>query len=240
MLKRGSIGWAIWNIVESLLILTAGILALVFCESTDAYAVALITVGSIIVADAGLRLILDVIQAFIAPDAALVRANYGEAGASAMELALGIAFILGGVAFQGNVNGRADILAIFNFAALFASLVLIILGSIIFIYGLVYLCKKAGVVNSIVVMLGGAILITLGALMIVYVWNSDELMKFIFIFAGIVLLIVGVFALLGTILTLLGKGKKEGAAVVEAEVAVETPVASEEASVEVPGAEKSK
>ena len=193
MLKRGSIGWAIWNIVESLLILTAGILALVFCESTDAYAVALITVGSIIVADAGLRLFLDVIQAFIAPD-----------------------------------------------AALFASLVLIILGSIIFIYGLVYLCKKAGVVNSIVVMLGGAILITLGALMIVYVWNSDELMKFIFIFAGIVLLIVGIFALLGTILTLLGKGKKEGATVVEAEVAVETPVASKDASVEAPGAEESK
>nr|MCR5490583.1 hypothetical protein [Bacilli bacterium] len=124
-------------------------------------------------------------------------------------LALGIAFCVAGAQFKD--YGGAEILAVFNFIALMIGLILVVAGGIYFIYATTYVVRapKEAKIGCLVPYIVAAVLIALGVVTLVLIWNSNELMKLIFVIAGIILLVVGALYLISGILELLGKGGKE-------------------------------
>ena len=195
---RGTKGHAIYSLLEGLLLLIAGILLLVFCENKDAYSVALIIVGIVILVSSSLNLIFDIIVTLHSPVTSPVSMKRGTLFTFSLELAFGIALIIGGCTFQSAGNG-GDILRVFNFGALFVGLTLNVLGGLALLYSIIWLVRapkefKVGAIATFVV---AALSITFGILVLVLIWNSgdDALMKFIFIFSGVFLIILSILSI---------------------------------------------
>ena len=198
MNQRGTKGHAIYSLLEGALLLIAGILLLVFCENRDAYSVALTVVGIMILITSSLNLVFDIIVTLHSPVTSPVSMKRGTLFNFSLELALGIALIIGGNTFREAGNG-GDILRVFNFGALFIGLTLNVLGGLALLYSIIWLVRapkeyKFGAIATFVV---AALCVTFGILVLVLIWNSgdDALMRFIFIFAGIFLIILSLLSL---------------------------------------------
>lgn len=213
MFAKGTKAHAIYAIIEALLLLTGGILALVFCNNKDAYAVALTAVGIVVVVSAALNLLFDLIFTVARPIEAAVMSKQSSITAYSLELALGIALIVGGVTYANSGYG-GDILRVFNFAALFIGIALIVLGGSFAIYATAWVIRAPKELKrtSIMPYFLAIITITCGILVLCLVWNAgdDAMMKFLFIFAGIFLLLIGFFGLIGGILELVHGKKANG------------------------------
>ena len=212
MFQKGSKAQGVFSLIEGLLLFTAGILALIFCDNRDAYSTALIAVGIVIITFAAINLLSDLIVTLIHPINAAVMTKQDSIGTYALELALGVALIIGGVTFNNQGYG-GDILRVFNFAALFVGLLLIILGGVFAIYATAWVIRapKNFKSSAIIPYIIAVLTITFGVLTLVLIWNSgdDAIMRFLFIFAGIFLLLIGFFRAIGGIFLIIRGGKEE-------------------------------
>ena len=210
MFKEGTKAHAVFTIIGALLLLVGGILALAFSANKDAYATALIVVGIIVLASGALRLILDIILSIVSPIDAAVMSKQNNIATYSLQLALGIALIIGGISYRDAGHG-GDILRVFNFASLFIGIALIIVGGIFAIYATIWVIRapKGYKGSSISAYLLAVVTIVSGSLMLALVWNAgdDAMMSFLFTFAGIFLLLLGFFNLIGGIFELVQKKK---------------------------------
>jgi len=196
MFDKGTRAHGVYTLIESLILFVAGILLLVFRENRDAYSVALIAVGIMVILSSALNLIFDFLMTIQNPVVGAATAKRGTLTTFSLELALGIALIIGGVSFNQAGNG-GDILRVFNFGALFVGLTLIVLGALFVLYGIIWAVRapKGTKLSCVGTFILAALIITFGVLVLVFIWNSgdDALMRFIFIFGGIFLLLLGFF-----------------------------------------------
>ena len=102
MFQKGTKGHAIYTIIEAVLFIVAGILALAFRENTDAYAVAFIIVGVLIILSAAIGIIAHAILAAANPAVhQLFDAKSDSLLTTVFELALGIALLIAALAGHG-------------------------------------------------------------------------------------------------------------------------------------------
>jgi hypothetical protein len=197
MLKRGSKGWTIWNIVEAILLVVVGVLCIVYNGNSDLHKWILIVLGIFVIVDAACRLLFDVLGVFKTPAGTLVSTNYAVVFAGALEMAFGIALIMIG----NSDSAQHDV--IFSFIGNFVGIVLIAVGALVAIYAIVFMIRKAQSVGlSIVQIIAAAMFITLGILSIVFLTNKENTMKVALITLGIILMIAGICLLAGTIMVL--------------------------------------
>ena len=193
MLKRGSIGWVIWNVVESLLLIAGGVLCWIYCSSADFQKTALLIVGILLLTDAALRLTLGVVDVLKIGETAVYKTDYIQAVTGSLELALGIILIL-------SYTEAASLEVVFKFVGLFLGIFLITIGAVTLIYAIVYLIKK---LNSIFLnsasILGALVLIAGGVLAIIYLTKQSTIMTIFLVILGIVLVVCGAVLLFATI-----------------------------------------
>ncbi len=186
MLKRGSISWLIWNLVESLILIAGGVMCVAFCNNADFQKTALLIVGILVALDATLRLALGVIDVIRIGDKAIMRTDYIEAATGSLELALGIILIL-------SYQESASLEVVFKFIGLFIGIFLITVGAVAIIYAIVYIVKKMNLlIGNIFSIIGAAIVIALGVMAIIYLTKQDTIMLIFLIILGLVLIAVGI------------------------------------------------
>ncbi|MCR5078342.1 MAG: hypothetical protein K6B65_00225 [Bacilli bacterium] len=214
MFQKGTKGHAIYVMVEAVLLLVLGILAIVFRANYDAYAVVFIIAGVFITLAAALGLTFHVIFAAKSPaDHRFFNAVTGSLVSNALELTLGITLIIAGAELTGNGgSASAGIFAALNFAALFGGIVLIVYGAVYAIYATAYIvraaadAKKAAILPYVIAVLA----ITAGILLLVLVWNSTSLMEILFVMVGIACIAISALLLVVGILELVGKAPSSG------------------------------
>lgn len=186
MLKRGSISWLIWNLVESVILVAGGVMCIVFCNNTDFQKTALLIVGILVAVDAALRLTLGVIDVIRIGDHAVMRTDYVEAATGSLELALGIILIL-------SYTESASLEVVFKFVGLFIGIFLITIGAVAVVYAIVYIVKKMNLlIANIFSIIGAVLVIALGVMAIVYLTKQDTIMLIFLIILGLVLIGSGI------------------------------------------------
>ncbi len=185
MLKRGSISWLIWNLVESVILIAGGVMCVVFCNNVDFQKTALLIVGILVAVDAVLRLALGVIDVIRIGEHAVMRTDYIEAATGSLELALGIVLIL-------SYTESASLEIVFKFIGLFIGIFLITVGAVAMVYAIVYIVKRMNLlIANIFSIIGAVLLIALGAMAIVYLTKQDTIMLIFLIILGLVLIAAG-------------------------------------------------
>lgn len=196
MLKKGSKGWAVWNIVEAIILGAIGVLCVIYSGNQDLQKWILIVLGILVIIDASCRLLFDVLGVFKTPVGTLVSTNYAAVLTGSFEMALGIAVIM-----IGNQIKSKDNEIIFKFLGNFVGIVLITIGALVAIYAIIYIVRKAqNIATSIVQIIVAAMFITLGILSIIFL--HDNAMQVALITLGIILMIAAIVLLAGTIMVL--------------------------------------
>ena len=194
MLKKGGIIWTIWNVLVAALFVTFGIVTCANSGNPDFQSVIILIAGIIVIVDAAVRLLTQVIGVVRIGEVALLKTNWGTAVAASSELAVGILLIL------VSTGDSAYLTAILEYMTKFIGILLITAGSIAVIYSIVYLARKAfGVPQNIGVLILGLLAITAGILVLVYATNSAMLQVF-FILFGVLFVIAGLSLLIGAII----------------------------------------
>ena len=201
-MKKGSIGWTIYTILEILGLITLGVLSIVFNSNHDLWKVAFIIAGIAFIVDAALHLIFGVVKVITSKDTITIRTSYGTAIGASFELAAGIVLITIG-------NNLASAEAIFKFVSIFIGVLLITVGSVCLIEGIIFIAKKIGTPfsNSLVLSIG-VIGIVAGILALIYLTNGDNIMRTFFIIIGL-LLLVGAVLLTIMLIGVLSENKKK-------------------------------
>ncbi len=216
MLKRGSIGWTIWNSIESLILIAGGILCCIYCANANFQKTALLIVGILIMLDAALRLTLGVIDVIRIGNHAIVKTDYLQAFTGSLELALGIVLVL-------TYAEKTSLEVVFKFVGLFLGILLITLGTVALIYAIAYIVKKLNtLMNNIVSVIGGLLVIAVGILAIIYLTRQDTIMTVFLVVLGIMLIASGIGLLALTVAVARGVKKvKNFVKEVKSDVAVE-------------------
>lgn len=230
MFKRGSIVMTIWNLIVAAGLIALGIATIANNANEDFRNVMFMIAGIFIIVDASLRLLTQVIQVVRFDKGVLLKTSVASAATGASELAVGILLIL-------ISQEAANMGIVLRYLVYFLSILLITLGTVSVIYAIVFLVKKAAsVAANIVSIILGAILITGGILILVYVSN-EHFLQFIFVMTGIFFTLAGVglifvaiaFALAAHRQGKVEPAKEENAAIdaVEEAPAEESPAAEE-------------
>lgn len=193
MFKRGSIGWIVWNVIESLILMVGGILSCVYCASTNFQKTALLIVGIMLIVDASLRMILGVFDTIRIGNHSIVKTDYIQVFTGSLELALGIVFSL-------TYTEATSLEVVFKFVGLFLGILLITLGIVAFVYAIAYIAKRISTLfNNIISIIGASLLITIGTLAIIYLTKQQTVMTIFLIVLGIILIACGIGLLILTI-----------------------------------------
>lgn len=185
MFKRGSIVMTIWNLIVAAGLIALGIATIANNANEDFRNVMFMIAGIFIIVDASLRLLTQVIQVVRFDKGVLLKTSVASAATGASELAVGILLIL-------ISQEAANMGIVLRYLVYFLSILLITLGTVSVIYAIVFLVKKAAsVAANIVSIILGAILITGGILILVYVSN-EHFLQFIFVMTGIFFTLAGV------------------------------------------------
>ncbi len=197
--------WAVWNYVEALILITAGILAIVFRENDTLQKIVSYVIGGFVILDGVLRFIL-------------VLAKYQKSQGSivlisALEITLGILIIL---LYNSFIDMAVQFLFIF----------LMTIGGLFLIYSIYAIVRKyaESLFMPVLEIVFAAIMIGLGVTICI-LWQQDsaQFRVAIMITLGVVLIMVGfgIFAI--TTATLVRLGKKPKQTVVDQEKIEEQP-----------------
>lgn len=194
MIKRGGVVWTIWNVIVAALFITLGIVTMVNSGNKDFQNVIILIAGILVIVDASLRLLTQVIN-FVRVNAVatVVKTNYTAAIAGASELSIGILLILVS-------RGESSLLqTLMQYLALFIGILLLVLGAVGLIFAIVAMIKKSYTVGrGILEIVLSALIVTGGILVLVYA-NQEGMVQFIFVLYGIFFTLVGVALLCGSI-----------------------------------------
>ena len=190
MVKRGSLGWLVWNLVFAAAFITFGIINLIFNSNSDYQAVIIMIVGIIVVLDASIRLLLNVITVINLGKEKIYIDTRRRAVLASLELAVGISVI-----HLANTIRTWEIQSVeffFRFVGDFFGIAAIVLAGLGLIYGVILAIKtKRKLIDIILIIVGAAILVTVGILILVFLKDENVLRAF-FIFFGVLFLATGI------------------------------------------------
>lgn len=194
MLRKGSVLWLIWNILVAAIFVTLGIVSCVNAGDTDFQNVVILIIGIFVIVDATFRLLFQVLRIFVGKNITIVAADYAQAAVASSELAIGIVLILAS-------QEMAALEALFKYLSLFIGILLVTVGAIAILFSIILIVKKArSMLLNILTILGGAIGITAGILVMVYLGNQNNFLQVFFIVVGIFLIVIGALVAFLTVL----------------------------------------
>ena len=218
MLRKGSVLWLVWNIIVAAIFVTLGVVSCVNAGNADFQNVVILIIGIFVIVDASFRLLFQVLRIFVGDHLTIVAADYAQAAVAASELAVGIVLILAS-------QEMATLQALFKYLSLFIGILLITVGTIAVLFSIVLIVKKArSLILNILTIVGGAIGITAGILVMVYLGDQTNFLQVFFIVVGIFLMILGLLVLFLTIVGFIGVRKTEKQDKIDAPAAEEAPV----------------
>lgn len=190
MFQRGKCGWLIWNTIVGALLAAFGIAACVNAGVEGFQSVIILIVAIFVIADAGLRLLLDVVRVFRIGRATIIKTDYGAIGLASIELSAGVALIgLSNAIREGGGSFRE----LFVFLGNFVGTALIVVGGVSLILAIIYIVKKLNsLFRNIGAIIGAAVAITLGILALIYCRDQENFMKVFFIGFGLILALSGI------------------------------------------------
>lgn len=186
-MAKGSTFYMIWNIVEALILITGGVMCIVFSDNEDLQQMFLTIISVFLIVDGILRIIVNFL-----PIITLVNKNKLSSGlvvTGAVELAIGITILC-----DITTNGKEVLNTLLKFISLFIGIVLIVLGAIALVYSIGFATNKFLNLRkfSIIGLIMAVCLITLGVVSIIYLKKPDIASKISLIIAGIFLIFTGV------------------------------------------------
>lgn len=213
--------WAIWNYVEAIILVAAGVLACVFCNNEGLQGIFSYAIGGFAILDGVLRFLMIVFN--------YKKSQENMMLISAFEITIGIVIIMLEAQNKGFFVGMA---------IQFVSIFLISLGGLFLTYSIILIaCKRVvKLTMPILEIIFAAILIGLGIFVLVAYYKDETVMKaVVMISMGIIIAIIGGAIAVITTINLLKKkksaqvndaplGKKGSVVEVKAE---EKPVAAE-------------
>ncbi len=208
--------WGIWNFVEALILLAAGILAIVIAftnegnSNVNVESVIAYVVGAFILLDGSLRIVMSFAH-YRGPK------NTDESGmlVGGFEFAVGIVMILLEVHFFALTNQHVFTFLIAHFIAT----LLIVIGLLLIIFSVVTIVKKySGLFMPILEILFSAILVGVGITIFVLYYKQNNT-TIVLVLTGSVLSVAGIAQGIITIITL-KKAKREMGNVHEVDVVV--------------------
>ena len=136
-------------------------------------------------------------------------------------------------------QNQADMDIVIRYLIYFVSILLMAIGTVAVIYAIVFLVKKAASVPSnIIAIIFGALLITAGVLVLVFV-SSDQFIEFLFVLAGIIFILSGIALIFAAVALALAAHQAKKVLAEEPAAPAEEPVA-ETTGEEEPAAEEEK
>jgi hypothetical protein len=225
--SRGSTFWVAWNFVEAMLLMVAGILAIVYNDNTDLQDTIIRVVGIFMIIGGSLRILMNfmpVIASSKAEEAAKIEArknlSYNFVIGGAIELALGITLTIMTSAYS----------VLIQFLSLFIGIVCIVGGVSFLLFAVAFIVSKLyKLYMPILEIIFGCALIALGSVVIVYMGDSKVFMRIALIVVGVVMILTSLGIFVDTIKTISDASKdrkateaKEDAAAPEEEEAPET------------------
>ena len=175
--KNSKILWIICRIIEALILVVAGVLAIIYYDNKDFYNIIFIIVGAFTICDA---LLLGT-RYFIEPLDPITRGK--GLGLASCELAVGIVLCI-------KPNLLPDVIS--QVFGLFLGVYLIAMAVILVVQGFIKIYTKFKPVLAIIAdFLLAAICVALGVL-VIYYYSSDVFFKVVFIIIGVFLVLTGI------------------------------------------------
>lgn len=216
-MSRGGLLWTIWHLVEAALLITGGILAIVYFKDQNVQQAIYPVVGGFMIFGGALKIIsnfLPVIATNSYEAEAKIRAKkamaYDMVIGGSLELALGITLCM--------VNGSA-IDAITNFVTDFVAIILMVAGASLLLFAIGFIVSKLyKLYMPILEIIFGLCLIALGIIVIYFLTNNASgVSQIVLIVTGVILVLGGLGMLVDTVAAVraanaLKKAAKEGAA----------------------------
>ncbi len=197
--------WGIWNFIEALILLAAGILAIVIAFTNDGSSnvnvesIIAYVVGAFVLLDGTLRIVMSFAHYHGPKDT-------DESGmlVGGFELAVGIVMILLEVHFYALTNQHVFTYLIAHFIAT----LLIVIGLLLIVFSIVTIVKKySGLFMPILEILFSAILVGVGITIFILYYKQNNT-NIVLVLTGSVLSVAGIAQGIITIITL-KKAKKE-------------------------------
>lgn len=175
--KNSKMLWIICRIIEALILIVAGVLAIIYYDNKDFYNIIFIIVGAFTICDA---LLLGT-RYFIEPLDPITRGK--GLGLASCELAVGIVLCI-------KPNLLPDVIS--QVFGLFLGVYLIAMAVILVVQGFIKIYTKFKPVLAIIAdFLLAAICVALGVL-VIYYYSSDVFFKVVFIIIGVFLVLTGI------------------------------------------------
>ena len=191
MFRKGKLGWLLLNIFEALLLIVAGVLAMAYCQNKGFQNAIILTIGCLVIADAVLRIVLDVVSVVNIGDVTLIKTTYGQAVTGALEMACGVLLVVIGTDLESAT-------IVFHFIGIFIGTLVAIAGLVAIVYAIVYLVKKAGETWKNIVLIVIGVLLIAGCITAAILLERNILVIFLVLF-GIILALAGALVLYLTI-----------------------------------------
>ena len=188
-MKRGSKLWSIWNAIEAVLLMVAGVLCIVYSGNSSLQNAVITVLAVFIIIDGSLRILVNMLFVFTAAEENLL--TYNAATTGAIELAFGITLLV------------IDPTFILQFIINYLGIILVVAGASFLIFSILLIVKKYYFnFIKIVGIVAGLAVMAIGILILVYVKNSGLMMAMLIIL-GIVLIFAGIGegALVGAVVT---------------------------------------
>ena len=192
-MEKGSPFYTGWNIVEAIILVVGGILAMVYSNNTDLQATILYIIGAFLIIDGALRILVNFLPVLTIIEKTKLTFDLVIAGS--FEVALGITTICD-LAIE---KGTAD--TIIKFVAMFVGIALLVFGAILIIYSTGLLTNKLIKMTKVAILgyILAACLIALGIVSIIYLKDETNFRQVVLIIAGLVLVLAGVGQVISTI-----------------------------------------
>lgn len=191
----------VWYYIIGAIALLAGILTCIFSDNGDFQHVIILILGILIIIDASLRILGNVLKIFRARAIHSVDEDYASSIVCASELAVGVIVVAIAESIKSNVQ-YADI--IFDYVTLFGGIFFIVVGCTTLIKGIFYLARKYPTKDkNIYRVVGGFILIIAGTLVlaIVYPASDEAVFHLFFMLLGIYLIVFAAGIIIATTIT---------------------------------------
>ena len=202
--------WAIWNYVEALILIAAGVLAIVFCNNTDLQGIFSYAIGAFVILDGLLRFIMAVVNYKKSQENIML--------VSSFELTLGTVIIMVESQSKGFFVGLA---------IQFLSIFLIALGTLFLAYSIIAIaCKRVvKLTMPILEIIFSAVLIGLGIFVLIANNNkADWMQAAVMVVMGIIVAVVGGAIAVITTINILKKKKSAQREVVATPIAKDANV----------------
>lgn len=188
-MKKSSAVWSIWNYVEALILMAAGVLAIVFRENEDLQNVIAYVAGAFVILDGVLRILMVIMGEKKSETSIMLVGGF--------EITIGIVVILEAYNF-------------INIVTEFLFILLIVVGLLLIIYSILQIIAKSDkLYMPILEIVFAAILVALGiGICIIYYGNGDSRNQLVLVIIGIILALAGLTQAIITSITLIKAKKK--------------------------------